>query len=468
MRRLLALLLLTALAPLGSALGQTRPASPAPCAAQGALRDAICADPALRAADARLRGLEDALRRATPRPATLALDLAAWRPRPETLADDIADQIEEIEARLRVDRAMRAIAPGTAPIPRPATLETRCLGAVLRDCRVTGAGVAIAEDGRTRVLWQTQTGFTERDGIRAGIVLLGAVRGGWRPIGWSFEGHGVLPPRLSVHDGVTLLHAPGRGGGSGARNTDLLYRRDGRGAWTEVEMESWRAAAAPRLPPGTAIWQALDYDMTELLAIGRLAKETDPNCCPSGGGVAFSLRLDGTRLALDEVLLDTVAQAQRTAPESCPAERATWRLQAPEEWTVELSGEWPGTGAASDLALRLRSGASGRETWFVFAAAQGYGGYSILPVETPGPATREDGLLALDVEDDALPLLRFHAFDAGLDAIDLPARGRPAPRWLFMPGLGQALHYGQLPGQPDRQSMSVGLWKLDACRPEAR
>jgi hypothetical protein len=467
MRPLLALLLLTAASALGPAFAQPRPAAPTPCTAQGPLRETICADPALRAAEARLRGLERTLAQATSRPTTLALDLAAWQPQRDSLAEDIADRIEEIEARLRADRAMRAVAPGTAPIPRPATLETRCLGAVLRNCRVTGAGMAIAEDGRTRVLWQMQSGVSERDGIRAGIVLLGEVRGGWRPIGWSFEGHTVSPPLLSVQDGVTLLHAAGRGGGSGARNTDLLYRRD-RGPWAEVETASWRAAAGPRLPPGTEIWQALDYDIAEMIARGRLAKETDANCCPSAGGVAFSLRLDGTRLALDEVLLDPVARAQRAAPESCPAERATWRLQAPEEWTVELSGEWPGTGAASDLAMRLRSGATGRESWFVLAAAQGYGGYTILPVGTPGPATREDGLLALEVEQDALPLLRFHGFDADLVPVDLPARGRPAPRWLFMPGLGQALHYGQLPGQPDRQSMSVGLWKLEACRPEPR
>ena len=328
--------------------------------------------------------------------------------------------------------------------------------------------MAITEDGRTRVLWQMQAGVSERDGIRAGIVLLGEVRGGWRPIGWSFEGHTVSPPRLVQDGATTLLHAAGRGGGSGATNTDLLYRRDGRGAWAEVETEAGAPPPDRACRRGREIRQALDYDMAEMIARGRLAKETDANCCPSAGGVAFSLRLDGTRLVLDEVLLDTVARAQRAAPESCPAERATWRLQAPEEWTVELSGEWPGTGVASDLAMRLRSGAGGRETWFVFAAAQGYGGYSILPVETPGPATREDGLRALEVDDDALPLLRFHGLDADLVPVGLPARGRPAPRWLFMPGLGQALHYGQLPGQPERQSMSVGLWRLDACRPEPR
>ncbi|MGG5820369.1 hypothetical protein [Falsiroseomonas sp. HW251] len=450
-------------------VAQQPPAAPA-CAAQGPLREAICADPALRGAEARLRGLERALAAATSRPATTALFLAAFEPQRETLAGDLADRTEEIEARLAMDRAMRAIALDNKAIPRPQTLETRCLGAVLRNCRVTGAGVAISEDGRTRVLWQSQAGFTERDGNRAGIVLLGEARGGWRPIGWTFEGHEVSAPKLVEAEGVLLLHVAGRGGGSGATNTDLLYRRD-RGTWAEVETETWRAAAEARLPAGFSIWQAVDYDMAQPVARARLAKPSDPNCCPTGGAANLVLRVDGTRLALADLLLDSTARAQRdviesrATPDSCPAERATWRLDAPQDWTASLSAEWPGTGSASSLSLRLRSGATGRELWFVFAAAQGYGGTTILPVAAPGARTREDGLELLDIDDDLVMQLGFYAFDAELASLpDPPLAGRPAPPWLFMPRLGVALHYGGLPGVPEREAMPVALWKLAACR----
>ena len=465
MRRLAALLLVLAAPALAQAPRQGAPQA-APCIAQGPLRNVVCADPALRAAEARLRGLEQSVVAATSRPATTAYRIADWRPDQDDLAGGIADRIAGLAEALRIDRAMRRVAPGNAPIPRPAALETRCIGTALRGCHVTGAGVAVGGDGRARVLWQMQRGFTERDGIRAGIVLLHEVRGGWRLLGWSFDGHDVSAPRMIVQDAVTLLHVAGRGGGSGARNTDLLYRRDARG-WSEVEMESWHDAATERLPDGARIWQAVDYDIGEMRAVGRLTRGADANCCPSGGSARFDLRLDGTKLALVEMQLDAISRAQRMPPESCPAERATWRLDASEGFTLELTDEWPGTPAASNLSMRVRSEANRQESWFVFAAAQGHGGLSILPVATPGPQTREDGLEQLDIEDDLEPLLGFHAFEADMTALENPPqRGQPAPRFLFMPGLGRAMPYAMLPGQRVRETMPIAIWKLDTCRPE--
>ena len=92
---------------------------------------------------------------------------------------------------------------------------------------------------------------------------------------------------------------------------------------------------------------------------------------------------------------------------------------------------------------------------------------SILPVATPGPQTREDGLEQLDIEDDLEPLLGFHAFEADMTALENPPqRGQPAPRFLFMPGLGRAMPYAMLPGQRVRETMPIAIWKLDTCRPE--
>ncbi|WP_270938866.1 hypothetical protein, partial [Falsiroseomonas oryzae] len=354
----------------------------------------------------------------------------------------------------------------TTLLPRPATLEARCLGAVLRDCRVTAAGLAASEDGRTRVLWQAQLGFTERDGVRAGIVLLAEARGGWRLLGWSFEGHRYDAPRIVEGEGPRLLHLPGLGGGSGTANADLFYRLGAEG-WQEVEAESWREALPAHLPPGLEVWQAVTYDAAEMTARTPLWRESDGNCCPSGGSASFDLRIEGNAVVLAAVQLDTIARAQRPAPESCPAERATYRLNAPEDLTAELRGGWPGTGAASDLLLRLRVTASGSEYWFRFGAAQGYGGLSISPVEPPGSRAPEDGVQVLDIEADLQPLLRLYPMQADLAVVSMPPQaGRPAPRHLFTPGLGQALHYVQLPGQRAREHMPIALWTLAECRAE--
>ena len=474
MPRLLPLLLLLLALP---AAAQPRRAEPACTAPPGPLQATICADAELRAADARLRGLERAVAATTARPATMALRAATWQrdmgnANPgarDTLLDLYAERSDELTERLRQDRALRRLEQGreSGPtFPRPATLETACLGAVLRDCRVTGAGMARSADGRARVLWQAQAGHTERDGIRAGIVLLAEVRGGWRLLGWSFEGTRFDPPRIVEQDGQRLLHLPGRGGTTGRASADLFYLQQGT-AWAEIEAESWGEALAAQLPAGLEPWSAAEYDaeeMTARLVLGRA--DTDPGCCPSAGAAFADLVVRRRSLALAELRLDATARAARPAPDAaCSAERATYRMHAPSGFTADLVGGWPGTGAASDLLLRVTSAATGRDYWFGFAAAQGYGGLTLLPVEAPGPQTREDGVQTLDIGDDLLPLLRVWPLTGELAVLETPPHsGRPAPRWLFTPGLGQALHYQQLPGQTAQEAMPPALWALSGCR----
>jgi hypothetical protein len=468
------LLLLLAL----PAQAQPRRAPEPPCLATGPQREAICADAELRGLDGRLRGLEASLLQLTSRPATMEARARAFHarldaaPRSE-LAEEYQERIAQLNLLLRQDRAMRRIeqrrdgegrAAGSV-FPRPPTLERSCLGAALRDCRVTGAGLAASEDGRTRVLWQTQRGFNDVDGLRAGIVLLAEARGGWRLLGWSFAGHRFDPPRIAEMEGARVLHAMGRGGGSGSVNADLLYRLDA-GGWTEIETESWREALATRLPPGLEVWQAVDYDMEEAIARSPLWREGDGNCCPSGGMVNADLRIAGRSLALDEIRLDAVARAVAASPpEACPAARAVYRLNAPEEWRAELVGGLPGAGMASDLVLRVTGAKTGRVLWFVFTAAQGYGTLGLLPVEAPGPRTAEEGLQPQDVEDDALRSLALYPMREDLTVLPDPPRGdQPPPRHLFTPGLGALLWYGGLPDAPDREAMSAGVWVLSGCR----
>ncbi|MGG5810114.1 hypothetical protein [Falsiroseomonas sp. CW058] len=484
--------LLLALGVAAPALAQPRPA-PACAAPAGPLRAGICADAELRAADARMRGLERALAATTARPATMAERARAWQrqleagepgqpPRAfdrDALLDDYGDRIRALEEALRQDRALRRLeqprcpdgqrnCPPSPVFPRPAAMERTCLGNALRDCRVTGAGLAVSADGTTRVLWQAQRGFTEQDGLRAGIVLLAEARGGWRLLGWSFEGHHFDAPRLVEHEGGWLLHLPGRGGGSGSVNTDLLYRLD-RTGWAEVETEGWLAALPGRLPPGLGVWQAVEYDFEDLAARAALWRDGDANCCPTGGRARFDLRIEGRSVVLAAVALDGVARAAQPQVEACPAERATYHLNAAADYTADLLHAGPGAGAASDLVFRVTSAATRRQYWFVFAAAQGYGGLSLLPVAAPGPTVAEDGLQRLDAGDEPAEPLRVYpmAEDLGVSA-DAPGSGRPAPRHIFTPTLGLALHYGSVPGTPPatepREAMPPAVWTLGACR----
>ena len=304
------LLLLAALA--GTAGAQPREAA---CTAPaGPLQAMICGDAELRGADRRLHALDRAIGATTPRPATMAHRATAWQRqleageegRPLTLValrGAYAERVATLEETLRQDRALRGLERRGPVLARPAGLERRCLGTALRNCRVSASGLLVSEDRRARILWQSQTGFTEVDGVRAGIILLAEAPGGWRLIGWSFEGVRFGAPGLVAEDGGLLLAVPGRLGGSGGGNADLLYQLRP-GGWRDIDLESWMTALPAHIPPGLGIWQGVDYDFTRLRARSRLWRETDANCCATGGNATLRFRITGDALALEEVTVD--------------------------------------------------------------------------------------------------------------------------------------------------------------------
>ncbi|MEI6159639.1 MAG: hypothetical protein WCP77_07395 [Roseococcus sp.] len=432
--------------------------------------------PSTREAEQRLRVLERAVASATPRPSSMSEREQAWQRmiaqgdgRPFNEAERLDHHLERIDALqeiLRQDRAMRRLEQPQAVFARP-NLEQRCFGNVLRDCRVAATGLVVSEDRGTRILWQAQRGFTERDGLRAGIVLLAEVRGGWRLLGWSFEGHTYEAPRLVTHEDAVLLHVRGLAGGMGRGEADLLYRR-GREGWDEIEVEGWWAALPNRLPPGLELRQAVPIDIADMVAEARLSRAEDANCCPAGGTAILDFRIEGRRLVLAGLQLDAVARAAQPGVAACPAERASYRLQAQTDWRAELRREGPPASDASDLLLRVHAGDSGPAYWFRFAAAHGYGGLTLWPVAAPGRNVEAEGTQDLEVADGFQ--IAVHPVAADMEVLpDAPRSGAAAPRWLFLPELGRLLAYGELPQQgvtpaPLGERMQPGFWALSACR----
>ncbi|WP_376099085.1 hypothetical protein ACE7GA_10285 [Roseomonas sp. CCTCC AB2023176] len=305
--RLLALILLLA----GTGTG----AAQAPDCPPGANRD-LCA------AERGLRGAAAALATVTPRHVTAAQRTAsALAALPgEDEADRIArltGEAEDMAEAARMDRAVRtagrrsgcregprACVPHPPGIPRPADWETRCFSAALSGCRVAAAGILNGEGSTGRLLFQVQAGRTERDGLRAGIVLLSPAQNGtWAPLAWAFEGAAYEAPRLVEGDDGPLLLIPGRRGGSTGGNAELLYRRTP-GGWRDVGLDGWQSDLAARLPAGLELRGPVDYDMRRLTARTRLWRDGDANCCATGGWATLRFRLDGDALRLEEVRLD--------------------------------------------------------------------------------------------------------------------------------------------------------------------
>lgn len=267
--------------------------------------------------------LDQALRRAsaaTPLPLTLARDQAEWRadhaelPADLDPAEDIRARIEDLTARAERDERLGALVFGEPPV-----LGRDCVATDLKGCGSAMGGYLALRDGR--LLWQLQEGFTEQDGLSAGIVFFGdaggARSGSTAPIAWSFDGARFDAPVLlsgPEFGGAAYIAVPGIYVGSGGGNADVLFRWDVPDSrrLTQVDTWSWRDGLAERLPPGLGILQGIRFDWTTMTAFTPLWQDGDGHCCGTGGTAILSFEITGDRLVLGDVsvrdaLIDTAA-----------------------------------------------------------------------------------------------------------------------------------------------------------------
>ncbi len=103
------------------------------------------------------------------------------------------------------------------------------------------------------------------------------------------------PALLATAERGTLLHLPCSQHGTGMFNAEsLLAWRDG--AWRPLEIESWTRELARRLPPGYGAWKGIYPDYARLTAVTPLWRDSDGNCCPTGGRAEIRLGWQGDRL----------------------------------------------------------------------------------------------------------------------------------------------------------------------------
>lgn len=277
----------------------------------------------------------EAARQVSPTPLSLDQDQAEWIEYGDQTAEGRARRIEDLTARAARDRAARDLRT------TPADLARACVPVILRDCHNVSGGYLAMQDGPT-LYWQIQRGFTERDGVAGGFVLLQLEADGvtLRPVAWDFEGFVYQTPEWAEGSGDsqqgTFVAVAGVHDGTGAHNADVMFRLTDDPARPLVQIDNftWRDTLDDHLPQGLEVWKGVRFFYGGLMAQTSLWRSNDANCCPTGGSAFLDFEIQDDRLNLERV---DVSNALTTAVLQIPADVFGWaqRSQSCAHWTGE-------------------------------------------------------------------------------------------------------------------------------------
>ncbi|OCC23560.1 hypothetical protein MB02_10290 [Croceicoccus estronivorus] len=190
-----------------------------------------------------------------------------------------------------------AFAPDKLPAPEP-----RCFYRTQARCHVIATG-RIQATAMT-VVWQHMT-LSPPDGPIMEMMVLGeqTETHDVKLIGASQVDGYFSPPDLVADDeNLLLIHVPGVRAGSGAGNADLVlkYTDDG---WQGVDLSYWAEQVNTLLPQGLSIHNSARLDLREMHASSPVWRDSDGNCCATGGTVQIDFTLDGNVLIASRIAL---------------------------------------------------------------------------------------------------------------------------------------------------------------------
>lgn len=272
---------------------------------------AICANPALAKLDRQMAAAYSAAVAITPTPVTLRAaqrDFLVQRGMGEdgqpARTINVASLTELYQYRIQAltDETARA-GKATASRLRDDQLAERCVDLAITDCKVEESGKVPGSEPYGGLFYQLQGPATE-DGFTRGVVVLKADRPGMlRPVLWNFEGDYPAAPSVVASPSGPLLVVPAIGGGTGRFNAELIFR-PAAGGWRDLDIDAWRKPFNKQLPAGVGVWKGVEYDWKTLTLTTALWKDTDANCCPTGGMADAVLTVQGDDLALKSMKVD--------------------------------------------------------------------------------------------------------------------------------------------------------------------
>ncbi|MDB5673656.1 MAG: hypothetical protein JWM65_638 [Sphingomonas bacterium] len=206
-----------------------------------------------------------------------------------------------------VDRAtqlnMQAKGDVAAALAVPlASIATHCTAARPDSgtCKVEASGSFPA----AHLAWQRRV-YTDGEMTTAAGVVAYAIEGATaRPIVWhDEEDTGFEDPQLIASPAGTLLDLRGYLHGTGNYSAEVVLLQEA-GAWRQVDTGAIDSGLVAHVPRGRAIWKGVYPDWRHMTVDSPLWKETDGNCCPTGGTVRGTLKRVGLRMLVERAVYD--------------------------------------------------------------------------------------------------------------------------------------------------------------------
>ncbi len=201
----------------------------------------------------------------------------------------------------------------------PTDIETRCLYETKARCYPVAFGRIITVEQGPPLTWQHMVLFPE-DGPRVEMmaILEGVTANDlYVLVARQTEGWFAPPQLVENTNELMLLHAPGRTGGTGMGNADIVLSRHEQG-WTTFDVNELLFEAGQMLPAGFSLASGVNFDFREMFVAVPVKRESDGGCCATGGTAFIDLAMPaGNRMKVASV----------TFNETKPVE--THRIQAP-------------------------------------------------------------------------------------------------------------------------------------------
>lgn len=381
---------------------------------------------------------------------------------PDVIIESLGSVKAEIDGQARIAASIRT------PQELGRNLARTCMVGAVEMCVVRSAGFLNGGDDRVtrQIAWQYVSGLDQGGGIPLRMTIAWDVSGA-KPalIGYTSTEGEAEPPRLVDNGEDIILHLPARTAGTGEGNADslFLYRT---GAWVNIGMNSWKDELRTRLPEGMGLWKGVDYDYYGLSSYFPIWRDSDANCCATGGNAYAVFKIVDDRLRID-TLDFTPDAAVQVKPLACPILKASYRSPFPTRFTLHFEKPALPPSAQSEMVAVLEQTDEDDtlifRSYFSFAGSNGFGSTTLIPVDGLGDAENPPEMLP---EDEGAKSLYFHAFIGepnGMKYVSTPPLlDSPAPLGVFMPDLARSLWYDGIPdpkgGPPIRVEMPRDMW----------